>query len=669
VSLSLKKANWITLALCVGVIQFSVYYFLSATVRTDRLLAVAQPDTSLYFQATRRIVEGGAFTFSAGGPVHTGTTSVLYPFILAIPYLMGFKENLLPLAGFVLNATFYLLFLFNWLRIVDHTIKDNRSKAVSALALALFGQLAFVSFAQSDTGFWLAVSSFFALGLAKDKPALWGGMLLVAPWVRPEGVICAMSALFVALATRRHRKIALLGLLSVVGMFLLNRFLTGTFQFTSLQGKGHFANEPFFLAVLTSFQDAMRMFRQLFLGLSSGTMRETYFFPVLGAFFMWWHVFHRDYSDFSSREALFLLAAAGGFATVATSGMQGTNMDRYLAWIMPIAIIWTACGAVACGARLKGAARALPVVLVLAFGLVGSILGACRFRGDCERVETKRAFAEQCERVLPGHASLGGFGNANLVYWLTPRRFEHLYGIYSPAFKTKHLVSAFETLKHEPRRRFDFWIYDAQLEGMLVEEAARAVFGEAALIGPMGLELRKADWAAFDTALQSPALGPEAGACVCKARVDVGYEADERQADYRVHGAFSLRPPDPFFRLDTSDKRPIAEVGRVITGGDEMTLSGLETGKDVHVVMRTARKAKAETLAPDGVKTDDYHFGSAQALEVFVDDAPAGVVRYDVSERGFTEAVFTIPGRAITRSSCRIALRGGHIAFCYWFYQ
>ena len=81
----LEKANWITLALCVGVIQVSAYYFLGATVRPDRCLAVAQPDSALYLQAARRIVEGFPFSYSAGEAVCTGTTSILYPFVLAVP--------------------------------------------------------------------------------------------------------------------------------------------------------------------------------------------------------------------------------------------------------------------------------------------------------------------------------------------------------------------------------------------------------------------------------------------------------------------------------------------------------------------------------------------------------------------------------------------------------
>ena len=663
----LKKENWVTLMLCVSVIQVSFYYFFAATLRPDRLMAVAQPDSSLYLQAARRIVEGGAFTFSAGGAVHTGTTSVLYPFLLAVPYALGFTGGSLVSAAFWLNVCFYLVFLLCWAQVIDARVREPVAKVVSVLLLALFGQFAFVSLAQSDTGLWLAVSSLFAFGLAYDRTWIWGSMLVVAPWVRPEGMVLAVAVSLVAVTVRRYRAVAILGLISSAGVFLLNELLTGSAQFSSVSGKGHFSELPFCGAVLASFSDVMAMCRQLFLGFAPGSFREMFFCPVLGAVCLWYHVFRRDYSDFDAHEAIFLLAAAGGFATVATSGWQGTNLDRYLAWILPVAVIWISCGAVDLANCLKGAARFLPVTLVLAFGLVGSFVETCRFRMDCEHTEVMRAFSERCEAVLPKGASIGAFGNAASVYWLSPRRYVHLYGIYSPAFKTKSLVAAFEILKREPEQRFDYWLYDGSIEGDLVAQPSRAAFGETVLVGPHARELRKTDWRPFDAAAEDP-VAPADG-LRCRARVDVGYEADERRTDYRADGDFAQEPPKPFFRLDDLDGRKIAEVGRVATGGDSMTVSGLEPGKAVRVVMRTARSQAAGQVGPAGGGIDEFAFDASQRLQVFVNGADAGCVEYEVPEKGFADVAFAVPAEAIVADTVRLTLRGGHIACGYWFYQ
>ena len=94
----------------IGVIQIAAYYFAGAMVNGADSLAIAQPDSLLYMQAARRIVEGHPFSFSAGTAVSTGTTSVLYPFVLAVPYALGATGMALSTVGFWLNAFFYLVF-------------------------------------------------------------------------------------------------------------------------------------------------------------------------------------------------------------------------------------------------------------------------------------------------------------------------------------------------------------------------------------------------------------------------------------------------------------------------------------------------------------------------------------------------------------------------------
>ena len=106
-----EKRTLVTVAGCVAVVQIALYYLAASTIRSDGALAIAQPDTLLYCQAARRIAEGSPFSFSPGTAVSTGTTSVLYPFLLAFLYWGGFKGTALIAAGFVLNAVLYLAFV------------------------------------------------------------------------------------------------------------------------------------------------------------------------------------------------------------------------------------------------------------------------------------------------------------------------------------------------------------------------------------------------------------------------------------------------------------------------------------------------------------------------------------------------------------------------------
>ena len=109
--LAIAKRQVVPLMLLIGLLQVAAYYVAGATIRSDGGVPIGQPDTLLYCQAARRIVEGHPFSFSEGSLASTGTTSVLYPFVLAALGFFGANGDTLILAGFLLNAAFYMLFL------------------------------------------------------------------------------------------------------------------------------------------------------------------------------------------------------------------------------------------------------------------------------------------------------------------------------------------------------------------------------------------------------------------------------------------------------------------------------------------------------------------------------------------------------------------------------
>ena len=196
-----KRRNLLLLAGCVALVQVACYYLAGATVRGDGSLAIAQPDTLIYCQAARRIAEGFPFSFSEGTAVSTGTTSVAYPFVLAVPYMLGCKGTALLSAGFLLNAIFYLLFVVGWGAVACRVFEGRpTARVVSVALLALFGPFAYCALAQSDIGLWMAVSAWLAYGLYSGRKCLYVPLLLIAPWVRPEGMVvvvayCALCAM------------------------------------------------------------------------------------------------------------------------------------------------------------------------------------------------------------------------------------------------------------------------------------------------------------------------------------------------------------------------------------------------------------------------------------------------------------------------------------------
>ena len=178
-----SRRDLLILAGCVALIQIAGYWLMGTTIRSDGAMAIAQPDTLLYCQAARRIAEGAPFSYSAGTAVSTGTTSVIYPFILAVPYLLGCTGDSLLSAGFALNAVFYLTFLLGWGALACHVFSSRpKERIVSVALLASFGPFAYCALAQSDIGLWLAVSAwaagastcrFFSLRLGCVRKGWW----------------------------------------------------------------------------------------------------------------------------------------------------------------------------------------------------------------------------------------------------------------------------------------------------------------------------------------------------------------------------------------------------------------------------------------------------------------------------------------------------------------
>ena len=681
-----SRRNLLLLAGCVALIQTACYYIAGATVRSDGAMAIAQPDTLLYCQAARRIVEGAPFSYSAGTAACTGTTSVIYPFILAVPYALGLKGDLLVTAGFVLNAAFYLIFLLGWCSLACRIFAGcPAGRFLSVALVATFGPFAYCALAQSDIGLWMAVSAWLAYGLYCDRKHIYVPLLLLAPWVRPEGMIVALSVVGFAtlkwlIGSRRVSRDLLLNLLilsSVVGVFALNYAITGECQFSSVAHKGHFKNLSFTSAAYASAIDLMRIAKAYLLGLPQNAPRDFCFLPLIGAACMWIGLFARRWSDVSWREFSWYLAMAGGIATVATSGWQNTNLDRYLIWIMPVLILYMAHGANALAVGIwqlvvpmdhNGRARSpsapIPAILLLAFNLVMAVVFVWIFRHSSAGADASRNFAARCEEVMPKGASIGTWGDSGMAYSFSNRRLAHLSGIYSPEFMGSSAAAKIGILKNEPETRFDYWFCKASDRNSLYCGNPDVMAGEVVLAGSPGFELRKADWKAYDAALKccwngSPQL---------VARIDVAYDRDEKACGYEALTRDDYPLFAPFVSVGKLKGANIVECGRFLLGGDAMMVP-LVPGKDVHVVMRTALKCSASVWRELGHERSDFTFKSPMRLKVLVDGAEADDVGFPVAEGDFCDAHFVIAGKAITTATPRLTFLGEHVAFCYWFFQ
>ena len=671
-----KDRNLLVLACCVGLIQIACYYVTGSVIRSDGGIAIAQPDTLLYGQAARRIAEGFPFSFSDGAAASTGTTSVVYPFILAVPYYLGFKGGGLFVAGFLLNAIFYLLFIRGWTAIACRVFADRMmARVVSVALVALFGSFAYCALAQSDIGLWMAVSAWLAYGLYANRRILYIPLLLLSPWVRPEGMIVVLAFTFFGVIDAfRRRKIGvdvLIGVAAVAsmaGVFALNLAMTGEAQFSSVMHKGYVKNLSLFSAVYASAEDFMRIAKAYFLGIPQSAPRDFFYVPLIGAAFMWIGVFSRRWRNVSWRELAWYMAMFGSVATVSTSGWQGTNLDRYLIWIMPVLLFYAAFGADVVSVKFgTGISRFLPGAVLVSFTGAMAIVLVCVFGVSSSGSDVVRAFAARCDAEMPAGCSVGMWGNCGIAYEMSQRRVAHLSGIYSSEFlRAKSIAGKFEILKNEPDTRFDYWIVRVSDRTSHYLDKIDEVAGEVVFAAPPGLELRKADWSAYDAGRAEP-QAPAQGLSL-SAAVDVAYWRDEHDAEYEQMTRDDYPLFAPFHAIGKIGGKTMIDAGRFLLGGDSMTVA-LMPGRDVHVVMRTTLKCKVFVERELGHQTSEFSLKSPMTLKVLVDGTDAGDISFDVEDGDMADAVFTIPGRFLTHSKSRISFLGEHVAFAYWFFQ
>ena len=308
-----------------------------------------QPDAVLYCQSARQIAHGHPFTLSPLGEVSTGNTTYFYPFLLVPYYLFGGSGSGVFVYGHILNSLLYFGFIASWLAIFKKLIRNDKSRILASVLLVLSGQAFSVAHGQTDTALFMAVSSGLFASLLWGRMGLFGILLILSPWCRPEGTILSflfLVSLFVlAGALHRHvsRKewaIAGMACVSAFSVFGLNFLLTGQFQYQSVSLKGFFTGMPFVVACVNTTSECLRMFRSLFLGLSdAGSFRSYYSVPLVSGICAFAGCFLYPWSKEPENRWKILWWSVSGLGTmflVASSGYSGTNLDRYLGWILPI---------------------------------------------------------------------------------------------------------------------------------------------------------------------------------------------------------------------------------------------------------------------------------------------------------------------------------------------
>lgn len=647
--------------------------------------AAPQWDSLIFQQYARAMAEGHPYRFNPGDPPSTGSTSHLWPLVLAGCHRLGLRGDALTTANLALNLIFYLISMALLLVIARRL--DRRAAPLALLLCVLSGQSFLAFFLLTDMGLF-TILALGALTAALFNRRHWLALSLVlAAWCRPEGLVLSVLLLAIAFlpaslplssgspSARRGWLLAgLAGAAAFGGALLLNRVLTGSFQFQSVQGKGAI---PQYGLAGGLFQTSAKLAEDLGGGLFNlaHPNRSFYGVPLLsGVLGLLGLLSRRWRTSVTARvELWWALAALAAAALVASSGWDGMQYDKYWAWFLPVWTIYVAIGVRQVARRLpwRGAGVALATLLIV-WQAVGLVHFGAVYSQATASMPPVTQFLGRVDATLPAGARLGCFGKSGMAYFLPRHPVYNIFGIGAPSYRPpEDPLQVFDILRHRPELRFESWLLGgADSESWIKPLVGPQLFSSPPVFGGnLACAVHKATWDALagTTAPLAAALPP--GARLADA-MDVGYPADEARCAYDLFTRLSGARLAPLVVTGKLAGRTLAETGRVVIGAESFRLS-LTPGRAVRLVLRGALKGDAEVLTAElAARSQSFEFSAPLKLNVLVDDRSVGQwVLTPPAGADLFEAVYDLPAAAITSDHPVITIGGDHISLGYWAYQ
>ncbi len=688
----------LALALCLALLIVSSFYLILTTAG-DGDPAIVEADQVLYLQYARNIALGHPYVFSPGDTPSTGSTTHLYPFILAAIYKLGATGNSFITATYALNGLCYLgIVALAWL------IAKKMSRHIASLAafmVALSGHTVSAVLHQTDIGFF----TFLALALFASilHSRFWLTLILaiLCGITRPEGLIFSIAFLLSGITgiilnrrflnapgTSRQAGQFLIfgfaGALAFGGTLFINHLLTGYAQFMSVSNKGYFNAFPMVGALQHTLYDTLSIIKGVFFGLpdTARQSRQFYLFPLIGGALALTGIMLYPRKDKQRRlcECWLILSGGAVLLTVASSQWQGISNDRYLAWIFPVWIIYALIGAAELHERVN-VKLFLPMTaaLLILFQVISLVFIMADSYTSSVMLEKKKSFAISASKEIPSTERLGSVIGAGMSFFMPQHKVYNLTGITSPDFfKQKfdtQILSIIDQLKHQPELRFEYWLsyhdfLDSNPWAAPFIGDLKLLDTDAAITGSLIHGIYLANWETLDGGETPQLISSEIEQLTLVDALDIGYYDDEIHHNYDHY----LRLKHTYIplaimtaKLGTND---YSEVGRIILGSESFTVREVSPKKPLKVIFRTAKTVEGHCyFSTQLAKINTLGLVDDLSLRLFVDDQEIPCPSLDISSDGFSEVVFDIPAVYLQNSTPLIKIVGDHISFAYWFYQ
>jgi hypothetical protein len=632
-------------------------------------------DVFIHFDFARSAATGHPFEWIPGNGYSSGSTSLLYPFVLAAGYALGFRGlDLMLWAALIACVSVFALLLalrraFSGLPAWTSYLTPFALLGIGALSWSLFSGMEIAFFMALWAGAFLTWDDFARDEAPKATRTVlraftlggWGAALVAT---RPEAtVIVALLAVSAAWSVRRlgaKLAAAVLALVATPGALVVFATMAANLHFTGeAAAAGAIAKLELYHPYLTGTEKVERWWFYLTYQALRITQEHLESVPVAG-WLVWVLALSSLFFRETRRVAAALWACLVGWAfIVALNGQVRWQNERYampaLAWLLVAA-------ALGVGATLARSLKQPRDPRVMALAML-TVVGLPIFVWQAEPNFRFQAwyFGRGARNIYDQHVTLGRvlrqspernatvlLGDAGAIPYVSEGHALDIIGLggykglpFARATRA-HVGSAVELLEHLPPRErpellaiYPSWWDELPLwfGTRLFEIPARG----NVICGAPSVVVYRANWDALDGS-ERPFRLPKLGKVT--AEFDWADVTSERTAAYRRAPALDGRVafkvlPDPF-----EPSRDIFDAGRNSPEGtrETFTLSGIEPGRPLMLVVRAAPVADRDVpVSIDGVTAGVLHLPRTDGwIEVSLPLEPArgSEIRVELGESG-----------------------------------
>lgn len=288
---SLQGIAWITCCI-LAALTFLVYLVTSVHIGQGEII-MPLDDAYIHFQYTRQMANGQPYVYNPGDPPTSGATSFIYPYVLAIGYVLGFKGLSLGLWAMGIGAVALLAAAWMIYLLIKAIDSPFWLALLFAAVFTLNGAVAWHFMSGMETGVVMALvlATLYMLMSQRFRGLMITASLLAVS--RPEGSMMAVIVLggialqgrfpsWIAMCSRvplRNRAYwwITLPILSVVLQPAVNLIITGSLSSTGGRAKSIFGMIPFYwdVVVCRIWDNFTRMWSEF----ATGT--DGYYLPMV----------------------------------------------------------------------------------------------------------------------------------------------------------------------------------------------------------------------------------------------------------------------------------------------------------------------------------------------------------------------------------------------------